>query len=146
MIALLQRVSSAEVRVEGERVAAIDEGLLALVGVRGDDGEADAERLAERVLQYRMFADGEGRMNRSVMEVGGGVLAVPQFTLSADTRKGNRPGFSTAAHPDTARALFDHFVECARVRHSDIKTGCFGERMQVRLINEGPVTFWLETR
>lgn len=144
MIALLQRVSHAEVLVEGRRVAEIGAGLLAFVGVRRDDGEAAAERLAERVLGYRVFADGEGRMNRSVVETGGGLLAVPQFTLPADTRKGMRPGFATAAPPETARGLFDRFVACARARHAPVETGRFGERMQVRLCNEGPVTFWLE--
>ena len=146
MIALLQRVSTAEVLVDGERVGGIGEGLLAFVGVRRDDGERDAERLVERVLGYRVFPDGHGRMNLSLADTGGGLLAVPQFTLSADTRKGTRPGFSTGAHPDTARRLFEHFVACATARHPVVETGRFGERMQVRLCNEGPVTFWLETR
>ena len=146
MIALLQRVSTAEVRVGGERVGGIGEGLLALIGVRRDDEERDAERLVERVLGYRVFPDGHGRMNLSLADTGGGLLAVPQFTLSADTRKGMRPGFSTGAHPDTARKLFEHFVAGAAARHPVVETGRFGERMQVRLCNEGPVTFWLETR
>ena len=146
MIALLQRVSTAEVRVGGERVGGIGEGLLAFIGVRRDDGERDAERLVERVLGYRVFPDGHGRMNLSLADTGGGLLAVPQFTLPADTRKGMRPGFSTGAHPDTARKLFEHFVAGAAARHPVVETGRFGERMQVRLCNEGPVTFWLETR
>ena len=146
MIALLQRVSTAEVLVDGESIAEVGEGLLAFVGVRKDDGEGDAERLAERVLGYRMFPDGAGRMNRSLADTGGGLLAVPQFTLSADTRKGTRPGFSTGAHPETARKLFEHFFACAAARHPVVESGRFGERMQVRLCNEGPVTFWLETR
>ena len=146
MIALLQRVSTAEVRVDGERVGGIGEGLLAFIGVRRDDGERDAERLVERVLGYRVFPDGHGRMNLSLADTGGGLLAVPQFTLSADTRKGTRPGFSTGAHPDAARTLFEHFVSCAKARHPVVETGRFGERMQVRLCNEGPVIFWLETR
>ena len=146
MIALLQRVSTAEVLVGGERVGVIAEGLLAFVGVRRDDAERDAERLVERVLGYRVFPDGEGRMNLSLADTGGGLLAVPQFTLSADTRKGTRPGFSTGAHPETARRLFDHFLACATQRHPVVASGRFGERMQVRLCNEGPVTFWLETR
>ena len=145
MIALLQRVSAAEILVDGERIAGIDDGLLAFVGVRKNDGEANADRLAERVLGYRMFADGGGRMNRSVADTGGEVLAVPQFTLPADTRKGARPGFSPGAHPDTARRLFDRFVACLTARHPRVETGRFGARMQVRLCNEGPVTFWLET-
>ena len=146
MIALLQRVSTAEVRVGGERVGGIGEGLLAFIGVRRDDGERDAERLVERVLGYRVFPDGHGRMNLSLADTGGGLLAVPQFTLPADTRKGMRPGFSTGAHPDAARKLFEHFVAGAASRHPVVETGRFGERMQVRLCNEGPVTFWLETR
>ena len=146
MIALLQRVSTAEVLVDGERVGAIDAGLLAFIGVRRGDGERDAERLVERVLGYRMFPDGKGRMNSSLADTGGGLLAVPQFTLPADTRKGMRPGFSTGAHPETARKLFEHFLACAASRHPVVASGRFGERMQVRLCNEGPVTFWLETR
>ena len=146
MIALLQRVSTAEVLVDGERVGAIDAGLLAFVGVRKDDRERDAERLVERVLGYRMFPDGNGRMNHSLADTGGGLLAVPQFTLSADTRKGTRPGFSTGAHPDVARTLFEHFLAVAAAHHPVVEAGQFGERMQVRLCNEGPVTFWLETR
>lgn len=146
MIALLQRVSTAEVLVGGERVGGIDAGLLAFVGVRRDDGEHDAERLVERVLGYRMFPDGHGRMNLGLADTGGGLLAVPQFTLAADTRKGTRAGFSAAAPPDAARRLFEHFVACAAARHPVVETGRFGERMQVRLCNEGPVTFWLETR
>ena len=146
MIALLQRVSTAEVRVDGEPVGGIGEGVLAFVGVRRDDSEHDAERLVERVLGYRMFPDGNGRMNRSLADTGGGLLAVPQFTLPADTRKGTRPGFSSGAHPDTARKLFEHFLACASSRHPVVESGRFGERMQVRLCNEGPVTFWLETR
>ena len=144
MIALLQRVSAAEVLVDGRRIAEIGDGLLAFVGVRKNDAETDAERLAERVLGYRMFPDGAGRMNLSVADTGGGVLAVPQFTLPADTRKGTRPGFSTGAPPDAARRLFDRFAECLAARHPRVETGRFGARMQVRLCNEGPVTFWLE--
>ena len=146
MIALLQRVSAAEVEVDGKRIGRIGEGLLAFVGVRRDDEERDAERLVERVLGYRMFPDGAGRMNRCLAETGGGLLAVPQFTLPADTRKGMRPGFGTGAHPDTARRLFGHFLACAAACHPVVESGRFGERMQVRLCNEGPVTFWLETR
>ena len=145
MIALLQRVSTAEVRMGGAYVAGIGDGLVAFVGVRRNDGEADAKRLAERVLGYRMFADGAGRMNRSVADTGGGVLAVPQFTLPADTRKGTRPGFSSGAPPEEAQALFNGFVACLKARHPRVETGRFGARMQVLLCNEGPVTFWLET-
>jgi D-tyrosyl-tRNA(Tyr) deacylase len=144
MIALLQRVTQASVMVDAAEVGAIDAGLLALIGVQRGDGEAEAERLLERILGYRMFGDGKGRMNLSVTEIHGGLLLVPQFTLPADTRKGMRPSFSSAAHPDTSRALFDHLVAAAEAAHAPVATGRFGERMSVSLVNEGPVTFWLE--
>jgi D-tyrosyl-tRNA(Tyr) deacylase len=145
MIGLLQRVSSASVDVGGERIGAIGRGLLVLVGVRKDDTQADAERLLERLLGYRVFPDEAGRMNRSVADIGGGLLLVPQFTLAADTNKGTRAGFSTAAEPARARALFEHLVELARGRHADTRAGAFGADMQVALVNDGPVTFWLES-
>ena len=145
MIALIQRVSEAQVRIGGELVGAIGRGVLALIGVRRADTEAAAERLLERVLSYRIFTDGEGRMNLSVREVGGGVLLVPQFTLAADTRKGTRAGFSPAAEPGEARRLFAHLVERARTAYAPVSSGVFGADMQVSLVNEGPVTFWLET-
>jgi D-tyrosyl-tRNA(Tyr) deacylase len=145
MIGLLQRVSSASVDVGGERIGAIGRGLLVLVGVRKDDTEADAERLLERLLGYRVFPDEAGRMNRSVADIGGGLLLVPQFTLAADTNKGTRAGFSTAAEPARARALFEHLVELAGGRHADTRAGAFGADMQVALVNDGPVTFWLES-
>jgi D-tyrosyl-tRNA(Tyr) deacylase len=144
MIALLQRVSEARVSVDGEISGVIGTGLLVLIGVQHDDNEARAGRLLDRVLGYRIFADAQGRMNRSVADIGGGLLLVSQFTLAADTRSGMRPGFSTAAAPEPARALFDHLVEQARQRHSPVATGRFGAHMQVQLINDGPVTFWLE--
>ena len=145
MIALIQRVTRADVRI-GERVAgAIDRGILALIGVsRGDDREA-ADRLLERVLSYRIFPDPEGRMNLSLRDTGGGLLLVPQFTLAADTRKGTRAGFSTAAAPEDARALFDYVLGRARSLHVSVAAGEFGADMQVSLTNDGPVTFWLET-
>ncbi|WP_020648067.1 D-aminoacyl-tRNA deacylase [Solimonas variicoloris] len=146
MIGLLQRVREASVSVDGERVAAIGGGLLVLVGVQPDDSEASAARLLERLLGYRVFADGEGRMNRSLRDTGGGLLLVPQFTLAADTRSGTRPGFSTAAPPPLARALFARLVELARAAHADVGSGRFGADMQVALVNDGPVTFWLEAR
>lgn len=143
MIGLLQRVSEAAVRVDDEVVAAIGRGLLVLVGVERGDGEAQARRLAERVLGYRVFADAHGRMNASVVEVGGAVLLVPQFTLAADTRKGMRAGFSTAADPESGRALFDRLAACVREGDVEVHCGRFGADMQVVLINDGPVTFHL---
>jgi D-tyrosyl-tRNA(Tyr) deacylase len=145
MIGLLQRVSEASVRVADDIVGRIGPGLLVLVGVQPADSEARAERLLERLLGYRVFEDAEGRMNRSLGETGGGLLLVPQFTLAADTRSGTRPGFSTAAAPAQARALFAYLVECAQARHALVASGCFGAHMQVALVNDGPVTFWLES-
>ncbi len=146
MIGLLQRVRSAAVDVDGERIAAIGPGLLVLVGVRPDDAETDVRRLVERLLGYRVFTDADGRMNRSLREHGGGLLLVPQFTLAADTRRGTRASFTTAAPPDAARRLFADVVNRARDEHRDVACGRFGADMQVSLINDGPVTFWLETR
>ncbi|HHI77142.1 MAG TPA: D-tyrosyl-tRNA(Tyr) deacylase [Gammaproteobacteria bacterium] len=145
MIGLIQRVSEARVRVEGETVGEIGPGLLALVGVQKGDTEARAERLLERILGYRVFPDQTGRMNLGLQAVGGGLLLVSQFTLAADTRKGARPSFSSAAPPETGRRLFDHLVALARARHRPVATGVFGAHMQVELVNDGPVTFWLES-
>ena len=144
MIALIQRVSQANVAVAGEVIAQIGQGLLVLVGVARGDTELEADKLAERVLRYRVFADGDGRMNLSVREIKGAVLLVPQFTLVADTSGGLRPSFSTAAPPGLGAALFRHLVE--RVRASGVPSACgrFGADMQVTLTNDGPVTFWLE--
>jgi D-tyrosyl-tRNA(Tyr) deacylase len=145
MIALIQRVSSASVRVGEELLGEIGPGLLALIGVvRGDD-EPRAERLLQRVLDYRVFADAAGRMNRSLREVRGGLLLVPQFTLAAETESGNRPGFSRAAAPDEAAALYGHLLLRARATHGMVASGRFGASMQVSLINDGPVTFWLQS-
>jgi D-tyrosyl-tRNA(Tyr) deacylase len=146
MIALIQRVSQAEVRVRTQLTGAIDRGVLAFIGVQREDTESDADRLLERLLTYRIFADDQGRMNLDVRAVGGGVLLVSQFTLAADTRSGTRPGFSTAAAPERARQLFEYLVAQARAAHPQIATGEFGADMQVSLVNDGPVTFWLETR
>jgi D-tyrosyl-tRNA(Tyr) deacylase len=143
MIALIQRVTEARVVVAGEVVGAIGRGLLALVAVEPEDSEARAERLLERVLGYRVFPDAEGRMNLGLAEVGGGLLLVSQFTLAADTRKGMRPSFSSAAPPDVGRRLFDHLVARARAVHPTVATGRFGAEMAVALVNDGPVTFWL---
>ena len=145
MIALIQRVSSARVDVDAATVGAIGPGLLALVGVRPDDDAASGARLLERLLTYRVFPDEADRMNRSLVDTGGGLLLVPQFTLAADTRRGTRPGFSTAAPPAQAEALFDALVAAARARHPAVATGRFGANMRVSLVNEGPVTFWLES-
>ena len=143
MIALLQRVSEARVTVEKRVVGEIGCGVLALVCAERGDDEAGAARLIERVLALRMFADDAGKMNLSVRDIGGGLLLVPQFTLAADTRSGNRPSFTPAADPALGRALFMFAVERARVAHAPVATGEFGAEMQVSLVNDGPVTFWL---
>jgi len=143
MIALLQRVSRAEVKIEGETLVAIDRGVLALVCAEPGDDESSADRMLERLLGYRVFSDGAGKMNLSVEDVQGGLLLVPQFTLAADTSKGMRPSFSSALAPDAARKLFDHLVGRARSRYSKVACGRFGEHMHVGLVNDGPVTFWL---
>jgi D-tyrosyl-tRNA(Tyr) deacylase len=144
MIGLLQRVSHAEVKVDTRVTGSIERGLLVLVGVERGDAEAQADRLLERLLTYRVFGDAEGRMNRSVQDVAGGLLLVSQFTLAADTKSGTRPGFSTAAEPREAERLFDYFVARARQRHGTVATGEFGTHMEVSLTNDGPVTFWLQ--
>jgi D-aminoacyl-tRNA deacylase len=145
MIALIQRVTRAEVRVDERILGAIEHGIAALVGVRRGDEESDADRLLERVLGYRIFPDAAGRMNLDLGSVSGGLLLVPQFTLAAETGRGMRPGFSTAASPDRASTLFEYLVQRARVRHRPVASGAFGAHMQLSLINDGPVTFWLET-
>lgn len=145
MKALIQRVRQAHVEVAGEVVGAIEQGLLVLVGVEPQDSEASAAKLLHKLLNYRVFSDSDGKMNLSLTEVAGGLLLVSQFTLAADTRKGLRPGFSTAAPPALGEALFDHLVGLARQQHDPVATGCFGADMQVHLINDGPVTFLLES-
>jgi D-tyrosyl-tRNA(Tyr) deacylase len=144
MKALIQRVSSASVDVAGETIGAIDRGILLLLGLDKGDDEVIAERMLDKVLAYRMFADSEGRMNRSVSDINGGVLLVSQFTLAADTRKGLRPGFSSALPPEQARALYDCILQRLRQRHDNVAAGAFGADMQVSLCNDGPVTFMLE--
>jgi D-tyrosyl-tRNA(Tyr) deacylase len=146
VIALIQRVSEASVNVGVERLGRIGAGLVVLVGVERGDGEATAVRLVERVLGYRVFPDAEGRMNRSLADIDGELLAVPQFTLAADTRKGTRPGFSGAAPPEEGARLFERFVILARSRHPRVETGRFGADMTLSLVNEGPVTFWLQVK
>jgi D-aminoacyl-tRNA deacylase len=145
MIALIQRVSEARVSVGGEVVGAIGRGVLALIGVRRGDGEPQVERLLERLLSYRVFPDAQGRTNLSLREVGGGLLLVPQFTLAADTKKGTRAGFSPAAEPAEAQRLFTRLVERSAEAYAPVSAGVFGAHMQVSLVNDGPVTFWLET-
>ena len=145
MIGLLQRVSEGRVRVAGEVIAETGIGLLVLIGVQKDDNEAKADRLLERLLGYRVFPDDAGRMNQSLRDIGGGLLLVPQFTLAADTRKGTRAGFSKAASPEQGECLFDYLVTTAKSHHSPVDSGVFGADMQVELVNDGPVTFWLET-
>lgn len=144
MIALIQRVTEARVEVDGAIVGAIGPGLLALVAVEPDDTEARGARLLERLLGYRVFDDGEGRMNRSLADIGGGLLLVSQFTLAADTRKGMRPSFSSAAPPELGRRLFDDLVARARAAHPLVATGRFGAHMRVHLVNDGPVTIRLD--
>ena len=145
MIALIQRVTQAEVTVAGQSVGRIGPGILALVGVVAGDEAHDADRLLDRLLNYRIFPDDTGRMNLNLVQRSGGLLLVPQFTLAADTRKGNRPGFSSAAPPQAARQLFDHLLASARQRHPQVASGEFGADMQVALVNDGPVTFILDT-
>lgn len=145
MIALIQRVTSAHVSVDNQTVGAIGAGLLALVAVQPEDGEPQAQRMVQRLLGYRVFADAAGKMNRSLTDTGGDLLLVSQFTLAADTRSGMRPSFTTAAAPEHGRHWFDRLVELARLAHPRVETGRFGAHMQVHLVNDGPVTFWLET-
>jgi D-tyrosyl-tRNA(Tyr) deacylase len=145
MIALIQRVTRAEVTVDSQTVGAIGRGILALVGVLRGDTTASADRLLERVLTYRIFPDEQGKMNLSLRDIQGELLLVSQFTLAAETQKGTRAGFSTAAAPEDARRLFDYFLDRARAVHGTVASGVFGANMQVSLVNDGPVTFWLET-
>jgi D-tyrosyl-tRNA(Tyr) deacylase len=145
MIALIQRVSSAAVTVDSETVGAIGRGILALIGVQRGDTTASADRLLERVLTYRIFSDEQGKMNLSLRDIQGELLLVSQFTLAADTQKGTRAGFSRAAAPEEAKRLFDYFLDRARASHGTVAAGVFGADMQVSLVNDGPVTFLLET-
>jgi D-tyrosyl-tRNA(Tyr) deacylase len=144
MIGLLQRVTQASVSLEGEVIGSIERGLMVLVGVERDDTEIQADRLLERLLGYRVFADANDKMNLSLKETQGGLLLVPQFTLAADTHKGARPSFSSAASPDIGATLFAYLVARAQEIYSPVACGRFGADMQVSLINDGPVTFWLQ--
>ena len=143
MIALIQRVTQASVKVAGETIGAIGAGIVALIGVERGDTDAEAAALAERVTAYRIFPDAAGKMNLSLKDVKGGILAVPQFTLAADTTSGLRPSFSSAATPAEAEPLFDRFVEKLADGSARVQTGRFGAEMQISLVNDGPVTFWL---
>jgi len=145
MIGLLQRVSEACVEVGGEAIGQIGPGLLVFVGIERTDSESDADRLLDRLLGYRVFPDEAGKMNRSVRDVRGGLLLVPQFTLAADTRQGMRPSFTPAADPVRGNRLFQYLASKARRHHSPVANGSFGADMRVRLVNDGPVTFWLQT-
>lgn len=144
MIGLLQRVRRAQVSIHNKTVAEIDTGLLVLIGIEIDDDQSKANRLLERLLGYRVFADDSGRMNLSLSDIHGGLLLVPQFTLAADTRTGMRPGFSRAAKPGQAKQLFDYFSQQARSGYERVECGEFGADMQVTLTNDGPVTFSLQ--
>ncbi len=144
MIALIQRVSEAAVHVNGELTGRIGLGILALIGVERDDGEAQADRLLERLLAYRIFPDAGNRMNLDLRAAGGQLLLVPQFTLAANTRKGNRPSFTSAAPPAEGERLFEYLADCAARELGHVATGRFGADMQVSLVNDGPVTFWLQ--
>lgn len=144
MIALIQRVKQARVEVESKNIGEIQQGLLVFLGVEKNDTEQQVQRLVDKVLAYRVFADENDKMNLSVQDINGGVLIVPQFTLAADTQSGNRPSFSSAAPPAMGEALFNQFVLAAKMKYPKIETGQFGADMQISLINDGPVTFWLE--
>lgn len=145
MIGLLQRASRARVEVDGEVIGEIGQGVLVLVGVQKHDGPDEVERLSERLLGYRVFADEQGKMNLSVRDIEGGILLVPQFTLAADTRKGTRASFTAAATPEQGRSCFEQLLQTTRQRYANVQSGRFGADMQVSLTNDGPVTFWLQS-
>ena len=144
MITLLQRVSEARVDIESVTVGSIGRGILVLVGVQPDDDESTASTFVERLLNYRVFADADGKMNLSLKDIDGGLLLVPQFTLAANTKKGRRPSFTSAAPPHHGQAIFEAMVEIAREAHAHVACGRFGADMQVSLTNDGPVTFLLD--
>jgi len=145
MIALIQRVSQAQVHVDNKTVGAISAGILALIGVERDDTEEKADKLLNKILNYRIFNDANQRMNLSIQDISGELLLVSQFTLVADTQKGNRPGFSRGASPQLGAQLFDYLCEQAKYKNVHTQTGIFAADMQVELINDGPVTFWLQS-
>ena len=144
MIALIQRVSSAQVDIDDETVATIKAGVLALVAIQEGDTDKQIERMANRIMNYRIFPDNAGKMNLSLMDVGGGVLIVPQFTLIADTTRGNRPSFSNNVSTEVGKQMFMQLLDYAKTQYNNVQHGVFGADMQVSLVNDGPVTFWLE--
>jgi len=144
LITLLQRVTQARVEVGAEIIAEIKSGILVLVGVQADDDESTARHYIERLLNYRVFADPEGKMNLSLKDIDGGLLLVPQFTLAANTRKGRRPSFTSAANPQHGKQIFELMVDSARAVYGQVECGCFGADMQLHLVNDGPVTFILD--
>lgn len=144
MLALIQRTTNSKVVVSGEIIGEIAQGITALIGIEKGDTEADAHRLCERLLGYRIFSDDDDKMNLSLRDIQGGLLIIPQFTLAADTKKGTRPSFSKAAAPDFSRALFNYFCEYTKQQYDNVETGQFGADMQVSLCNDGPVTFMLQ--
>ncbi len=146
MIALLQRVSQAQLCIAGQTHCAIERGVVALIGVERADTAQQAERLAQRILAYRLFADAQERMNLSLHDLNAGLMLVPQFTLAADTRKGHRPSFTPAAPSEQGQALFTHLLHSAQAQHQPVVSGVFGADMQVHLVNDGPVTFWLQVQ
>lgn len=146
MITLIQRVKHAKVVVENKTIGEIDQGILAFIGVEKNDAQPQADRLLERLLNYRIFADHDDKMNLNIQDIQGGLLLVPQFTLVANTQKGNRPSFTTAALPETGEYWFDYFKNQAKSSYYKVETGKFGADMQVHLINDGPVTFWLQVK
>ena len=146
VIALLQRVKSASVEIDGSVTANIDEGLLVFIAFTKQDGYEQSPRLAERILNYRIFSDNKGLMNMSVIDKNFDILVVPQFTLAANTNSGNRPSFSGAAKPEVGQELFNQFIEQLNHTNTNIKTGVFGAMMQIQLVNDGPATFWLEVK
>ena len=144
MIALIQRVSSAQVDISNETVAKIGIGVLALVAVQPDDTIKQIKRMSNRIMNYRIFPDNAGKMNLSLMEIGGGVLFAPQFTLIADTARGNRPSFGNNVSPEVGQQMFTQLIDYAKTQYNNVQHGVFGTDMQVSLVNDGPVTFWLE--
>ena len=144
MIGLIQRVSSASAAVDGEIIGEIGRGVLLLLGVEKGDSSQQCQKLADKVMAYRIFADDDGKMNRSVLDIGGSVLVVSQFTLAADTSRGNRPGFSTAAHPSIGEPLYEYFADQMRAQGLPVAQGQFGADMKVSLVNDGPITIWME--
>jgi D-tyrosyl-tRNA(Tyr) deacylase len=145
MIALLQRVTNAHVMIDEEIIASINHGVLVFLAVQKKDDEQAALQLQQRLLGYRMFADENEKMNKSIQQVNGDILVVPQFTLAADTSSGKRPSFSTAAPPDQGKRLFDYFLDKLKADYARVSSGKFAADMQIHLVNDGPVTFWLET-